>query len=264
VVLASCGFAGVRAVAGDCNLNGIDDTCESPDSVDMVRPVTFPTGANGLTLLAPADLDGDADSDLVLRIGSTQPLKILRQADRRFILFGPVAASRQATAVAFLDADEDGDIDACARNRTAGAAVFFINCGDGGYCHTGRLSGLPRLRIVEAAHLDAQATAFPCLLVVTDEERSVLRHIPLRLGSDADGECITLLGYLLDGGTAARCLDAVDADDNERLQVTDVIVLLLRDLFAGGSGPPAPRPEADECGLDPTGDLLHCVERTCP
>ena len=51
------------------------------------------------------------------------------------------------------------------------------------------------------------------------------------------------------------CKDAADADDNERLQLTDV-VYLLNYLFQGGPIPPAP---SFEPGPDPQGLALDCL-----
>jgi len=62
--------------------------------------------------------------------------------------------------------------------------------------------------------------------------------------------------FHLFGGSAAPCLDALDADDNGAINVTDA-VSLLRFLFQEGPAPAAPFPSA---GKDPTGtDPYHCT-----
>ncbi|MCA8960038.1 MAG: CRTAC1 family protein [Planctomycetes bacterium] len=52
------------------------------------------------------------------------------------------------------------------------------------------------------------------------------------------------------------CDDAQDANDDGQIDIADPITLLSY-LFIGGSAPPAP---ALDCGLDPTPDLVVCVE----
>ncbi|HZN60265.1 MAG TPA: hypothetical protein VFD71_19490, partial [Planctomycetota bacterium] len=67
--------------------------------------------------------------------------------------------------------------------------------------------------------------------------------------------------YLFLGGTVPVCPDAVDADDNGRLEITDPI-RILGYLFLGGTQPPAPGPNA--CGPDPTPDALGACASSCP
>ena len=77
---------------------------------------------------------------------------------------------------------------------------------------------------------------------------------------DADGrvaldDVVFLLQYLFVRGKTPPCLDAGDADDDGKLNVTDAITLLLR-IY--GARPPLPFPY-EECGSDPTADLLDCL-----
>lgn len=62
------------------------------------------------------------------------------------------------------------------------------------------------------------------------------------------------LGYLFRGELPPTCLDAADADDNGKLEITDAIYS-LQSLFLGGPAPPSP---FGACGLDPTEDDLGC------
>jgi len=77
---------------------------------------------------------------------------------------------------------------------------------------------------------------------------------------DADGkraldDAVFLLRYLFVGGKTPPCLDAADAGDDGKLNVTDAITLLLS-IY--GIRPPLPFPYG-ECGSDPTEDGLDCL-----
>lgn len=78
---------------------------------------------------------------------------------------------------------------------------------------------------------------------------------------DVNGDAITNLAdgiagltYLFNGGVA-ECLDAVDANDDGELDISDPL-WLVGYLFAGGAAPPEPFPG---CGSDPTPDGLGCA-----
>lgn len=78
---------------------------------------------------------------------------------------------------------------------------------------------------------------------------------------DADGtiglpDIIHLLVYLFgDAAAEPHCLDACDANDDERLDLTDVFVL----LGAVFGVPPVPLPAPIQCGADP-GDLFGALD----
>jgi hypothetical protein len=82
---------------------------------------------------------------------------------------------------------------------------------------------------------------------------------------DADGvlgagDPFLLLGYLFRGGGGVDCLDAADADDSGRVNVSDA-VLLFRRLFGLVDSLPAPFPD---CGEDPSADALPpCSPARC-
>ncbi len=67
-------------------------------------------------------------------------------------------------------------------------------------------------------------------------------------------DAVTML-FALFGGLQTDCADALDADDDGDLAVTDAI-RLLEHLFRGGPDLPAPFPGVGE---DPTGDSLSCA-----
>ena len=83
----------------------------------------------------------------------------------------------------------------------------------------------------------------------------------LRGDADTDGRVVTLtdavraVAYLLRGGPVPRCLDAADADDNGRVNLTDPISILQM-LFVGSGPLPAPGPSV--AWFDPTADELSC------
>ena len=74
------------------------------------------------------------------------------------------------------------------------------------------------------------------------------------------GDPIIVLNYLFKGGAPPSCLDAADASDAGRIDVSSPIYL-LNYLFVDGPPPPDPFPI---CGPDPTEDGLGCVDGGCP
>ncbi|HVR75469.1 MAG TPA: lamin tail domain-containing protein [Planctomycetota bacterium] len=84
---------------------------------------------------------------------------------------------------------------------------------------------------------------------------------PVFIRGDSNGDAVvdisdavkTLLHLF--AGAVTNCEDAMDFDDNEVLNVTDVL-LALGFLFQNGAAPPAPFPAA---GVDPAGTILGCA-----
>ena len=72
-------------------------------------------------------------------------------------------------------------------------------------------------------------------------------------------DAVTMLDDLFLGGRSLGCEDSADADGNERLEISDPI-LLLGVLFLGSGTIPAPYPV---CGSDPAPDGLSCDEVSC-
>jgi RHS repeat-associated protein len=71
---------------------------------------------------------------------------------------------------------------------------------------------------------------------------------------------ITILGFLFLGSASPVCLDACDVDDSERIDISDAIYELSF-LFLGGPPPRPPWPGED---IDPSGDLLTCLNGKYP
>lgn len=65
---------------------------------------------------------------------------------------------------------------------------------------------------------------------------------------------IFLRGFLFLGDSDVPCQDAADANDDGKLDISDV-VYLLSSLFTGAKEPNEPYPQA---GVDPTADSLGC------
>ena len=75
------------------------------------------------------------------------------------------------------------------------------------------------------------------------------------------GDAMTFLDYLFRRGSVPLCLSALDADDNGRLQLVDVVRLVQFNL-GQGAGLPVPN---SVCATDPTSDALSCESfRGCP
>jgi hypothetical protein len=64
--------------------------------------------------------------------------------------------------------------------------------------------------------------------------------------------------YLFRGAPPPACLDAADADDSGRLNISDAIFVLIHE-FLGGPGPGDLLPG---CSIDPVVDGLDCQEYT--
>jgi hypothetical protein len=69
-------------------------------------------------------------------------------------------------------------------------------------------------------------------------------------------DSVDLLIFMFRGDPVVVCEDAGDANDDNRLDTTDAFVL-LQFIFLLGPPPAAP---SNQCGVDPTGDLLTCRE----
>ena len=69
-------------------------------------------------------------------------------------------------------------------------------------------------------------------------------------------DAVNLLGILFSGADPATCEDACDVNDDGALNIADAITL-LGFLFSGQPDPAAP---FQSCGVDPTPDMLLCVE----
>lgn len=67
-------------------------------------------------------------------------------------------------------------------------------------------------------------------------------------------DAIFTLNFLFIGGVSPSCMDAADANDNGVLNITDAVVTLL--LLFGDV--PLLQPPFEDCGMDPTPDLLGC------
>ena len=95
--------------------------------------------------------------------------------------------------------------------------------------------------------------------------RNLFQYPFIRGDSNGDGkvdisDVMTTLSYLFLDGPDTDCPDALDVDDNGKINITDPIYLLLR-LFVGGAPIPAP---SRDCGFDDTwGDGISCWKSAC-
>ncbi|MBN1443613.1 MAG: hypothetical protein JXA90_12960 [Planctomycetes bacterium] len=92
-----------------------------------------------------------------------------------------------------------------------------------------------------------------------EEEPAILRGDCNQDRATDLSDAVSLLGCLYLGDTV-RCLDACDADDTGRLELTDAVYVLSH-LYLGGPALPAP---SSACGRDPTPDTLSCESSLCP
>jgi hypothetical protein len=70
-------------------------------------------------------------------------------------------------------------------------------------------------------------------------------------------DMIATLACLFLSGDCSRCQDAVDANDDGHIDISDAIFTLFW-LFGNGAPPPPPGPF--NCGSDPTPDSLDCLD----
>jgi hypothetical protein len=93
-------------------------------------------------------------------------------------------------------------------------------------------------------------------LLVADTWRNYFRRGDFSKNGVVDiTDSQNLYAWLFGGSTPSTCLDAADANDDARVDISDVIYI-LNYLFLGGAPPPDPGPNV--CGTDPTIDLLGC------
>jgi len=80
-------------------------------------------------------------------------------------------------------------------------------------------------------------------------------------GSFNIADAVFLLAYLFSQGEQPACEDSCDGNDDGSINIADAIYKLAT-LFGGGPNPPDPY---GDCGEDPTGDPLECLEYNfCP
>ncbi|MGB2698349.1 MAG: RHS repeat-associated core domain-containing protein [Candidatus Zixiibacteriota bacterium] len=76
-------------------------------------------------------------------------------------------------------------------------------------------------------------------------------------------DVVWLINYLFRNGPVPPCMDAGDANDNGEANITDA-VYLVNYLFRNGPPPPPPgRDFPEDCGIDPTEDVLGCLISQC-
>jgi plastocyanin len=81
-------------------------------------------------------------------------------------------------------------------------------------------------------------------------------------GAVAMSDAIYILKHLYVPGTPLpQCYDALDLDDSGDIAMSDALYLLKFLYVPGAPAPPDPGPT--DCGDDPTGDGLDCVEHWC-
>lgn len=108
---------------------------------------------------------------------------------------------------------------------------------------------------------DAGASALRAYLMLPETTfRSFIRG-----DSNSDGELnvtdgISTLAWLFQAGAEPACLDAADADDSGRVDLSDA-VRLFSFLFLGAN--PLQAVDPLSCRLDPTLDDLTCLSMTC-
>ena len=80
----------------------------------------------------------------------------------------------------------------------------------------------------------------------------------------SDAVCVLMHLFVAAGSPCSTpsCMDALDVDDDGRINLTDSVYLLS---FLYRNAPAPPEPGALFCGPDPTGDSLNCVAHAlCP
>jgi hypothetical protein len=221
----------------------------------------------GPTSVAARDLDGDGDADLLvgggtLKYFSNERPGVLSEAQR-------VGRSGNYASILAADFDFDGAQDAALFNHSGESVHVLRNLirQGGKDCDH---DGLP-----DACELDGNGNGIPdeCELESPDpappfECRTSPRALFHRGDTNGDGlfdvsDGITVVKLLFEDGTPPPCTEAVDCDNNGKIETTDAIVVLGY-LFLGTREPEAPGPVSMPCGTDPdapgtTGDL-GCAE----
>ena len=112
-------------------------------------------------------------------------------------------------------------------------------------------SSMVREEVAKALGRIGDGQAVPVLCSLAGDRAPEVRLAAVRsLGVFADPDAVAVLNYLFVTGVAPDCLDAADAADNGRVDISDA-AFLLNFLFRRGSYPLPPYPLP---GLDPTED----------
>jgi hypothetical protein len=98
-------------------------------------------------------------------------------------------------------------------------------------------------------------------LLVTEPPDTPSERVFVRADSNGSfavdiADAIFTLSYLFADGAAPSCLDTADANDDGAVDIADAIAVLSY-LFARSGSLPEP---FGQCGIDPTGDELGCLE----
>jgi hypothetical protein len=183
-------------------------------------PELVETGAHNASTDV-GDLDGDGDLDWVLsNFGGGFWRLYTNDGEGNFTFDQEFTATSNPSCAILLDLDNDGDLDMALTDEIADEVVLMENGG-----------GSPGLFARGNSNGDAQV--------------------------DLSDAVLGLL-HLFAGRSDLRCLEALDADDNGEVNVSDP-VFLLGYLFRDLAAPPGPL----ECGADPTPDALGCESSAC-
>jgi hypothetical protein len=203
----------------DCNENGLPDECDvSPRDFGFERGASVDIGPRpaGFEL---ADLDGDAEPDLVLVVRDAEET-LLRKGLGGFAFAEPTPLPLDVyqPSIALGDFDGDGDLDLAASGSRSSQVVRLENDGSGGFAPdlTFELAGQPTLLAadvdgdgdVDLCTRDLASSVFLHIFLsdglggVEDRQDRFLSNSPVQgfLAADFDGDGGTDLGFRADGG----------------------------------------------------------------
>jgi hypothetical protein len=248
--------AGLRAVDVDrdadidllvANENGLSLARNLGDGTFYDYPEDAPLGI--ATAMDAADMDGDGHVDVAVIVPRVEDgLRVFRTAaGGRWAEAARLATQPDPGDVVIADFDGDGSNDVSLSSGRTGEVSIYLN-----------RSLPPRSR-------DCNGNAVPdeCDVssgALADENENVVPDVcemaPFRRGDPNDdgvtniADPVFLLRLLFLSTALPGCLEAADANDDDRYDISDAIHM-IGFLFLGGPPPPPPSPPPAGCGPDP-------------
>ncbi len=214
--------------------------------------------------VAAADFDEDGNTDLAVTIYAADTVVILLGDGSGGIASESILSTPQAPGyVTTADLNGDGHADLAIAARGGDRVAVRLGDGAGGFAapldfYVGDSpNGMGVADIDEDGDLD--------MIVSNYGSDNLTLHIGNGIGNFYQvGEinlaerprAVATVDFNLFLGGTVDCRLAVDADDNETLNLADALYMLAAQ-FLGGPLPLAPFPE---CGPDPTAGALECAE----
>lgn len=257
-----------------CPLQAVVAVVHGDGAGNFALSSTYPVGLLPLAALT-GDFDEDGFLDIVVSNRDSNSVSLLEgQSSGGFVPMLAAPTGPMPWGVGTADFDGDGLLDVATTNAMGGSISILRNDGAGGFDTTSSILVNPNPRALAIGDFDGDArwdlvTVCHGSTPLDGAVMVLLNRTPLPpfLRGDANrdsavdiGDAVTVLQLLFSNGTST-CPDAADFNDSGDLDIADAIGLFLH-LLADGPAPTLPGP--NDCGVDPTPDLLDgCLSAGC-